>query len=158
VHWKEKGEEKAVSTAMDTPMAHSGITTVTNAAGQGIRWIRRLVLMNLGLVALQALSAGFFLSGYGRAGTIHAGVARALLLGALGQAVAAAVLWRRRRVPAWVARAGIGLFVIVVLQVGAGYTKRYWLHVPIGVGLFGGLIRQTARLDTVSPEVVSIDT
>ena len=131
------------------PMAHSEITTATNAAGQGIRWIRRLVLMNLGLVALQALSAGFFLSGYGRAVTIHAGVARALQLGALTQAVAAVVLWRRGRVPAWVARAGIGLLVIVFLQVGLGYTKRNWLHVPIGVGLFGGLIRQTSRLDSL---------
>ena len=138
-----------MATAMDTPMAHSGITTATNAAGQGIRWIRRLVLMNLGLVALQALSAGFLMSGYGHAVTIHAGVAQALQLGALTQAVAAVVLWRRRRVPAWFARDGIGLFVSVLLQVGLGYTKRYWLHVPIGVGLFGWLIRQTSRLDTL---------
>jgi hypothetical protein len=116
MHWKEKGEEKAMSTAMDTPMAHSGITTATNAAGQGIRWFRRLVLMNLGLVALQALSAGFFMSGYGRAVAIHAGIAPALQLGALTQAVAAVVLWRRGCVPAWVARAGIGLFLIVVLR------------------------------------------
>jgi hypothetical protein len=48
-----------------------------------------------------------------------------------------------------VARDGIGLFVTVLLQVGLGYTKQYWLHVPIGVGLFGGLIRQTSRLDTL---------
>jgi heme A synthase len=87
------------------------------------------------------------MSGYGRAVTIHAGVAHALQLGALTQAVAAVVLWRRRRVPAWVARTGIGLFVGVLLQVGLGYTKQSWLHVPIGVGLFGGLIRQTSKLD-----------
>jgi hypothetical protein len=138
-----------MATAMDTPMAHSGITTATIGAGQGIRWIRRLVLMNLGLVALQALSAGFLMSGYGRAVTIHAGVAHALQLGALTQAVAAVVLWRRRRVPAWVARDGIGLVVTVLLQVGLGYTKQYWLHVPIGVGLLGWLIRQSGRLDTL---------
>jgi hypothetical protein len=138
-----------MATAIDTPMAHSGITTATNAAGHGIRWIRRLVLMNLGLVALLALSAGFFMSGYGHAVTIHAGVAYALQLGALTQAVAAVVLWRRRRVPVWVARDGIGLFVSVLLQVVLGYTNRFWLHVPIGVGLFGWLIRQTSRLDTL---------
>jgi hypothetical protein len=89
------------------------------------------------------------MSGYGHAATIHAGVAHALQLGALTQAVAAVVLWRRGRVPPWVARDGIGLFVSVFLQVGLGYTKRYWLHVPIGVGLFGWLIRQTSRLDTL---------
>jgi len=36
----------------------------------------------------------------------------------------------------------------VFFQVGLGYKKQYWLHVPIGVGLFGGLIRQVSRLDT----------
>jgi hypothetical protein len=138
-----------MATAMNTPMAHSGITTATNVAGQGIRWIRRLVFMNLGLVALQALSAGFLMSGYGHAVTIHAGVAHALQLGALTQAVVAVVLWRRRHVPAWVARDGIGLVVTVLLQVGLGYTKQYWLHVPIGVGLFGWMIRQSSRLATV---------
>jgi len=108
--------------------------------------IQYLVLINLGLVAVQALSAGFLLSGYGIALAIHADVALALQLGALVQAIAAVILWRRRRVPAWVAGASIGLFVIMFLQIGLGYSKRYWLHVPIGVGLFGGLIRQTARL------------
>ena len=144
----EKGEVAQMATAMDAPMAHSGITTATNA-GQGIRWIRGLVLMNLGLVALQGLSAGFLLSGYGLAVTIHGDVAHVLQLGGLTQAVAAVVLWRRGRLPAWVARDAIGLFVAVLVQVGLGYTKQYLLHVPIGVGLFGGLIRQSGRLETL---------
>jgi hypothetical protein len=121
----------------------------TAAGGQGVRLIRRLLVINLGLVALQALSAGFFLSGYDRAVTVHAGVALALQLGALIQAVISVFLWRRRRVPAWVAGLSIGLFVILFLQVGLGYNKRYWLHVPIGVGIFGWLTRQVNRLDTL---------
>jgi hypothetical protein len=145
-----------MATAMDTPVAHPGITTATTAAGRGVRWLRRLVLINLGLVALQALSAGFFMSGYGYATTIHGGVAHALQLGALTQAVASVVLWRQRRAPAWIARDGIGLFVTVLLQVGLGYTRQYWLHVPIGVGLFGGLIRQTSRLHNYAGPPTSI--
>src|SRR5262245_2811413 len=121
-----------MATAMDTPMVHSGITTDTDAAGQGIKWIRRLVLTNLGLVALQALSAGFLMSGYGLAVTIHTTVAHTLQLGALTQAVAAVVLWRRSRIPGWVARDGIVLFVAIFVQVGLGYTRQFWLHVPIG--------------------------
>lgn len=121
----------------------------TDAGGKGIKWTRRLMGINLGLVALQPLSAGFFLSGYERAVTVHAAVAVALQLGVFIQAVTAIVLWRRRRVPAWVAGLSIGLFVIVFLQVGLGYTKRYWLHVPIGVGIFGGLTRQVNKLDTL---------
>ena len=115
----------------------------------GIRWIRWLVLANLGLVVLQAFSAGFLLSGSGPAVIMHARGALALELGALAQAVLGIVLWRRGRVPVWAARAGVVLFVLVVLQFGLGRGKRYWLHVPIGVGLFGGLIRQSSRLDTL---------
>jgi len=119
------------------------------AGGQGIRWIQWLVGTNLGLVALQAVSAGFFLSGYQRAMPIHAIVAVVLQLGALIQAAAAVVLWRQRRVPAWIAGLSIGLFVVLLLQVGLGYRKQYWLHVPIGVGMFGWLTRQASRLDVL---------
>jgi hypothetical protein len=118
-----------------------------------IRWIRRLVGINLALVALQPISAGFFLSGYGPATTVHAVVAFALQVGVVIQAITALVLWRRRRVPAWVAGISIGLFVLVFLQVGLGYNKRYWLHVPIGVGLFGWLTRLTTKLDVLARTV-----
>jgi hypothetical protein len=107
------------------------------------------VAINLMLVALQPISAGLFLSGYGRAVTIHAVVAFALLLGVLVQAVIAVVLWRRRGVPGWVAGVSLGLFVVVFFQHGLGYNKVYWLHVPIGVGLFGWLIRLRIGLDTL---------
>ena len=123
---------------LGTPTAHAGITA-TGAGGQGIRLIRWLVVINLGLVALQPVSAGFFLSGYGGAVTVHAVVALALQFGAFIQAITAVVLWLRHRVPPWVAGVSIGLFVIVFLQVGLGYRKTFWLHVPIGVGLFGWL-------------------
>jgi len=129
-------------------MLHSEATTTSDGAWEGLRWIRWLVRVNLALVALQAWSAGFLLSGSGAAVMIHARVALALVAGSLSQAVAAVVLWRQSRVPVWVARAGIVLFVMVVLQVGLGHSKRFWLHVPLGVGLFGGLVRQTSRVDT----------
>lgn len=134
---------------MDTTLAHTGTTTPAHAAWRGIGVIRGLARMNLGLVGLQAISAGFFLSGYGAAVKAHAVVALALQLGTLAQSVIAVALWRRRRVPARVAGTSVGLFAMVMLQVGLGYSKRFWLHVPIGVGLFGGLIRQSATLDTL---------
>lgn len=123
-------------------------TAATDGAGQGIGLIRRLTAINLGLVTIQALSAGFLMSGFDHASTVHAAVAQALLLGAFIQAVTAIVLWRRGRVPAWVAGVSIGLLVIVLLQTGAGHSRRYWLHVPLGVGLVAGLMRQMKRLDT----------
>jgi hypothetical protein len=148
----ELGSTSASSMLTDMPTAHAGMRTeastgTTDAGRQGIRLIRRLLVINLGLVALQPLSAGLFLSGYERAVTVHAAVALALQLGALIQAVTAIVLWRRRRLPAWLGGLSIGLLVIVFLQVGLGYNKQYWLHVPIGVGMFGWLMRQVSRLD-----------
>src|SRR5262245_10725228 len=104
----------------------------------GLQWIRLLVLVNLGLVALQAISAGFVMSGSGPAIVMHARGGLALGLGTLCQATTAVVLWSRRRIPGWVARAAIVLFVLVVLQMGAGHTKRYWFHVPVGVALLAG--------------------
>jgi len=139
-------EASAVSAAAMTTDSLKGIAA---AGGQGIGLIRRLVVINLGLVALQALSAGFVLSGYERAVTVHADVALALQLGTLIQAVIAVVLWRRGRVPAWVAGLSIGLFMMVFLQLGLGYKKSFWLHVPIGVGIFGWLTYQVNRLNTL---------
>ena len=115
-----------------------------------VRWIRLMTIINLGLVALQPLSAGFFLSGYSRAVAVHAAVAMALQLGAVIQAVTAAVLWRLGRVPPWVAGFSIGLLVVVFLQVGLGHNNRHWLHVPIGVAMLGWLREQLNRLDTIS--------
>jgi hypothetical protein len=54
--------------------------TIDRASAWAIRWMRRLMLIGLGLAALQPLSAGFFLSGYCRAVTIHAGVVLVLLV------------------------------------------------------------------------------
>jgi hypothetical protein len=124
--------------------------SATEAGGHGIRLIRWLMGINLGLVAFQAVSAGFFLSGYQRAMPVHAMVGVALQVGALCQAAVAIVGWRQGRVPAWVAGVSLALFATVLFQVGLGYRKQYWLHVPIGVGMFGWLTRQVSRLDTTS--------
>ncbi len=128
-------------------------TTASPAATMppaGTPLIRRLMGLNLALVALQGGSAGLILSGWDHAVTMHAAVAVALQLGALLQAISAVVLWRRGSVARRVAGMSVVLFVMLLVQVGLGYSKRYWLHVPIGVGLFGGLIRQLSRLDATS--------
>ena len=130
-------------------MTTDASNATTDVGGKAISVVRWLVVINLGFVALQALSAGFLMSGYAHALKVHAIVAVALQFGVLLQAVAAVVQWRRRRVPTWVAGVSIGLFVMVFLQVGFGYRRLYWLHVPIGVGIFGGLTRQLNRLETI---------
>lgn len=123
--------------------------------GGGVRTMRRLAALNLGLAAVQPLSAGFLLSGFDYWPAIHALAATALQLGALVQAVTAIVQWRRSRVPAGVAAAGIGLVVAVFVEVWMGYSRRYWLHVPLAVAIVVGLVRQLGSLNALMPGVAS---
>ena len=55
-------------------------TRTAGAGGQDIRLIRWLVVINLVMVALQPVSAGLFMSGFGRALPVHAVVGLALQL------------------------------------------------------------------------------
>ena len=121
----------------------------TGAGGQDIRLIRRLVVTNLAMVALQPVSAGLLMSGFGRALPVHAVVGLALLLGLLVQVGAAVLLWRRGRAPAWVAWVSGALFVAVLLQNAIGHNRQYWLHVPVGVALLAALNRQRSRVDAL---------
>lgn len=108
------------------------LTKTSAAAVNGIRWLGTI---NFVLVAAQPISAGFLLSGYDHASTIHTVVAVGLQLGALIQGIATVVFWLRRRVSGKVAALSIGLLSIVLLEVWAGRNREYWLHVPVGVGL-----------------------
>jgi hypothetical protein len=111
----------------------------------GVKWIRRLMVLNLGLICLQPISAGFILSGYAEGVRVHAAVATAVQFGVAVQAVTAIVLWWLDRLPRWAAGASIGLLVIAFVQVGLGYTNRHWLHVPIGVAIIGWLRGQVGK-------------
>lgn len=108
------------------------LTKTSTVALGSIRW---LMVMNLGLFAAQPISAGFLLSGYDYASTIHTVVAVGLQLGAFIQGIAAVALWLRRRASGKVAALSVGLFAMVLLEVWAGRHREYWLHVPVGVGL-----------------------
>ena len=111
-----------------------------------IRW---LVVVNLVLVALQPVSAGLLLSGFGQAFRAHALVGLALPLVLLVQAGASVLLWRRGRAPAWVAGVSLALLVAVLLQNAFGHTRQYWLHLPIGVALVGALNQLRSSLDAL---------
>ena len=104
-----------------------------------MKTIKRLMAINLGLVALQPLSAGFLLSGFTHAATAHAVVAVALLLVAAIQCVTAMVLWLRRRLSLRVAGLCVGLLTMVMVEVWAGRHMQFWLHVPLGVSIIGVL-------------------
>ena len=66
-------------------------------------------------------------------------VAVALQLVAAIQCVTAIVLWRRHRLSLRGAGLCVGLFATVMLEAWAGRHMQFWLHVPVGVGIFAWL-------------------
>jgi len=93
---------------------------------KGMKTIQWLTAISLGLVALQPISAGFFLSGFNHASTAHVVVAIALQLVVAIQCVTAIVLWQ--------------------LEAWAGRHMQFWLHLPIGVGIFVWLRGRRGKL------------
>jgi len=113
---------------------------------KGMKTIQWLTAISLGLVALQPISAGFFLSGFNHASTAHMAVAIALQLVVAIQCVTAIVLWRRHRLSLRGAGLGVGLFATVMLEAWAGRHMQFWLHLPIGVGIFLWLWERRGKL------------
>jgi hypothetical protein len=63
-------------------------------------------------------------------------VAVALQLVVAIQCVTAIVLWLRHRLSLRGAGLCVGLFATVMLEAWAGRHMQFWLHLPIGVGIF----------------------
>jgi hypothetical protein len=89
------------------------------------------------LVFMQAVFAGGFLSGriglrYG-----HGVNASLLWLVSVVLMVVAVVTWRRGRSSGWVAAVASGLWVALEVQIAAGEAGMLWIHVPLGVAIFG---------------------
>lgn len=106
------------------------------------------MLFNLLFAALQPLSAGLSMSGYGGAVTVHVAGALALQLGALVQGAGAVVLWRRRHMPGTLAGFSVALVLLVFVELAAGRSRVFWLHLPLGVAIFGGLLRHVIGLSS----------
>lgn len=104
---------------------------------------RLVVTVHCALILLQALLAGQYLSGVFDALAVHRANAGFVLLAGWAQAVAALVLWRRARGPAWPLGATALVCVAELLQFGAGNARELGLHVPLGVTLFGAMTALT---------------
>jgi hypothetical protein len=96
------------------------------------------VLHALSLV-LQPVLAGMFLSGQDSAIDSHATNASVLLVLGLVLSVLAFLAWRRDLVPRPVFTVAASLWVAEGLQMMAGYEHMMWLHIPLGVLMFGAL-------------------
>jgi hypothetical protein len=107
-----------------------------------MRILPPVVSLHLFLIFLQAVTAGLFLSGEARAVDGHRIGAQVIAMVAITQIVLAALYWWRGGGPRWFFIASVLVLVMESVQMGTGFNKVFWAHIPIGVGMFGGLLRQ----------------
>jgi hypothetical protein len=107
-----------------------------------IRWLRLLVIVNVTGMLLQAAFAGRMLGGDDQAANLHELTAQILVI--LGGAIVllVAILRFRRLCPSWLLYANIGVLVAEVLEFAMGHLHHVAIHVPLGLAIFGGAIRQ----------------
>ncbi|MFF4361603.1 hypothetical protein [Streptomyces sp. NPDC001604] len=86
---------------------------------------------------LQGALAGLFITGDVRFLDLHAANAQLLAATALVEAVAALLVWRSMRGPAWPFALAVGLVVLVGAQMGLGAARMLGGHVPLALGVFG---------------------
>ncbi|MEY9857464.1 hypothetical protein ABH935_003072 [Catenulispora sp. GAS73] len=88
---------------------------------------------------LQPILAGLFLSGQDSAIDSHATNATIVVALCLVMTVLAFPAWRRGLVPRAAFTTSAALFVVEILQMGAGYGHVMWIHIPLGVIMMGGV-------------------
>lgn len=99
----------------------------------------------IGLLALailfQATSMGIYLAGYDSFLALHRTGAMMVGVLALAQLVVAILYVVRDKGDRMPLRFSIGMFVVVLIQMALGFAHNTAFHVPLGVLMFGGMIR-----------------
>lgn len=119
--------------------------------------MRSVLTLHAVAVFAQPLLAGQILAGDFDIVAIHGGVANLITLLALAQVIAAILLWRPGRGPAWPIWASVGLLLAEVMQAGFGYAGLRAAHIPLGTAvvastaLFLVWVWRTRRHAAVAP-------
>lgn len=116
---------------------------------------RAIITAHCALILVQAALAGRYLSGGFDAISIHSANAGFVALLGWAQLVAAALLWRPGRGPAWPLGASLLICFAEVMQIGAGFSRDLGLHVPLGVTLFGATAVLTGWAWNASPDALA---
>lgn len=119
--------------------------------------LRVVAVVNALALILQPVLAGLFLSGQDSAIDLHATTATVVVAVGLVLTVLGFLAWRRRLAGRAVFTVAAALLVAEVLQTAIGYAHLMWLHVPLGVLLFGGMVQllpQVMRAGRPAPVVV----
>ena len=107
-----------------------------------LRLLRGVLSIHLLAVIAQATLAGMFLSGSGTALSWHEMTARALAAICLLQIATTVLLRVRSGCPTWMLISAIAILLAEVLETYSGYRGILVVHVPLAMGIFGGIMRQ----------------
>jgi hypothetical protein len=121
-----------------------------------LKTLRVVLTLSVLTMLIQAVFAGRLISGDGYARNLHEATAKILVLLACGQVLIAIVLRVKARCPLWVPLASGALLAAEVVEFAAGHLHNVALHVPLGLAIFGGAVRQllwSMREASVTPEL-----
>ncbi len=107
-----------------------------------LRTLRAVLFLHVLTILIQAGFAGIMIGGDHRGVILHAFRARILVPLAFFQMLLAIALRVNARCPVWVPIASGGLLAAEVIEFSAGHFHNAALHVPLGVAIFGGALRQ----------------
>jgi hypothetical protein len=103
---------------------------------------RGILLVNVAGMLLQSVLAGRILAGNGPALVFHERIAKLLVIMAGVQLLVATYMRLRALCPLWVSLASAGLLLAELIEFAAGEMHNVALHIPLGVAIFGGFLRQ----------------
>ena len=107
-----------------------------------LKSLRLVLVVTVLAMLIQATFAGRLLGGDALALKLHEATAKILVLLACGQMSLAIALRTKARCPLWILLASGTLLAAEVLEFAAGHVHNVALHVPLGVAIFGGALRQ----------------
>jgi len=123
---------------------------------QLLKGLRIVMTVHVLTVLVQAAFAGMLIGGNHQAANLHELTAKILVPLAFFQMVLAIALRVEACCPLWVPVASGALLAAEIVEFSAGHFHNVALHVPLGVAIFGGALRQllwATREATVSPQV-----
>ena len=107
-----------------------------------LRWVRILVSINVVVMLVQASLAGGLLGGVSGALSLHEFTGKLLVCIGATQVLFLFYLRRKEKLPHWLLPSSIGILVAEVVEFSLGHLGHVAIHVPLGVAIFGAVVRQ----------------
>jgi hypothetical protein len=107
-----------------------------------IKWLRLLGIVNLLTMLAQAVFAGRMLGGDDLSANLHEKTAKLLVMIGVAQLVLMIVVWHKGQGSLGLVRANAGTLLAEILEFALGHFHHVAIHVPLGLAIFGGTVRQ----------------